>query len=503
MTKKNWKIFYPLLLGIYSAVGLVSANISQMTFLTGIRSILVAMLFSLAVYAAFCWRVKDEYKAALLCAVFMVFFFAYGHVYDSVEGIKIFGITAGRHRFLFPLWFAVFAFGGWLVYKRSWKLGSLSRILNITSIVLLAIPVIQIGLFEWQRYRSASGLDSESSASNMPENIVLSEGYMPDIYYIILDGYPRQDALLQYHNFDNSDFIEQLEAFGFYVPSCSQSNYAMTQLSLASSLNMEYVTQPGENVTANDLNGKIANSEIRRFLESLGYETVSVESGIWFTEFRDADYFISQDRPVASSFFDFTRFSEFEVVYARTSVLLLLEEAKAGWLDSLFQDHRKQLYERILFEFDQLELTPAIPSPKFVFAHILAPHTTEAIMNTAGEFELFTSVDPALGNEISYLNKRMLEVIQAILTESENPPIIIIQSDHGIDTEVRMANLIAYYLPLEGSDALYPTITPVNNFRLVLDIYFGQDYPLLPDVSYYSPYNEMFSFTQVQYPCMP
>jgi hypothetical protein len=71
MSKKNWRIFYPLLLGIYAAVGLVGVNISQMVFSAGIRSILVAILFSFAAYAAFCWRIKDEYKAAL-CLVHAV-----------------------------------------------------------------------------------------------------------------------------------------------------------------------------------------------------------------------------------------------------------------------------------------------------------------------------------------------------------------------------------------------------------------------------------------------
>jgi hypothetical protein len=33
---------------------------------------------------------------------------------------------------------------------------------------------------------------------------------------------------------------------------------------------------------------------------------------------------------------------------------------------------------------------------------------------------------------------------------------------------------------------LYDSITPINSFRIVLDEYFGSDYPLLEDVSYYA-----------------
>ena len=128
VTKKNWQLFYPLLLGIYSAVGLVSANISQMIFLTGIRTILVTILFSIACYAIFSWRIRNEYKAALMCAWFFLLFFSYGHVYDAVEGWSAFGIILGRHRFLFPLWTVILGIGMWLIYKRAKRLKPVTMI---------------------------------------------------------------------------------------------------------------------------------------------------------------------------------------------------------------------------------------------------------------------------------------------------------------------------------------------------------------------------------------
>jgi hypothetical protein len=277
----------------------------------------------------------------------------------------------------------------------------------------------------------------------------------------------------------------------------------MTDLSLASSLNMNYLEGLNPNIRAIDLADSIIDSETRQFLKGLGYNIVSFDSGIWFTEFQDADYYINKNRPVISSFFDFTRLSEFEVLFVRTTVLRIVEESKTAWLDSFFQKARKEDYERVLFEFDQLESSPSLPGPKFVFIHILAPHSYPFIFDANGAFVVSNTVDPALGNELQFLNKRMLEAAQAIITQSKNPPIIIIQGDHGLDTEVRMAILIAYYFPNDGSRVLYPTITPVNTFRLVFNTYFGQKLPLLPDVSYYSSYEDMFKFAEVQYPCEP
>ena len=47
-----------------------------------------------------------------------------------------------------------------------------------------------------------------------------------------------------------------------------------------------------------------------------------------------------------------------------------------------------------------------------------------------------------------------------------------------------MGILNAFYLPGISMDAISPTITPVNTFRLIFNLYFGTDFPLLPDKSY-------------------
>jgi hypothetical protein len=83
----------------------------------------------------------------------------------------------------------------------------------------------------------------------------------------------------------------------------------------------------------------------------------------------------------------------------------------------------------------------------------------------------------------------------------------VIQGDHGpgsrLDWEVpersdlreRMGILNAYYAPL-AERALYPSITPVNSFRVVLNQYFGFDLPLLPDRSYLSSWRAPYRFVE-------
>ncbi len=241
MSNKNWRIFYPLLLGIFPILGLIGVNISQMILLAGVRSFLIAMVFSIAVYALFCWRIKDEHKAALLCGWFFLFVFFYGHLFDVLKGWALFGVTLGRHRFIFPLWLLIFGIGGWLIYKRANNIKLASQVLNIVGVVLVAMPIFQIGLFEWQRNHPLSGTTTNTPASQ--SSFSTAGLRSPDIYYIILDGYERDDMVLRDYHLDISGFIHQLEGIGFYVPLCSQSNYDNTALSLSSSLNMNTIDQ--------------------------------------------------------------------------------------------------------------------------------------------------------------------------------------------------------------------------------------------------------------------
>ena len=77
-----------------------------------------------------------------------------------------------------------------------------------------------------------------------------------------------------------------------------------------------------------------------------------------------------------------------------------------------------------------------------------------------------------------------MALVEEILAKSDVPPIIILQGDHGVwweSEEHRTEILNAYYLPGEGSKLLYKTISPVNSFRVVFNLYFGTDYELLDD----------------------
>lgn len=119
------------------------------------------------------------------------------------------------------------------------------------------------------------------------------------------------------------------------------------------------------------------------------------------------------------------------------------------------------------------------------------------------------------GTRQAYLHQLMLdnmkvrELLDVLLSPSARTPVLVIQADHGPGTTgdfrdpsdqflgERMRILNAYYLPGNGSDLLYPSITPVNTFQLIFNYYFGQYYFLLPDRSYNNGHGTSYDYYDV------
>ena len=130
---------------------------------------------------------------------------------------------------------------------------------------------------------------------------------------------------------------------------------------------------------------------------------------------------------------------------------------------------------------------------KFVYIHLVFPHPPY-IVDADGELLSEEPVDElaAYTDQITYINSRLIDIVDTIIEESDIEPIIVIQSDHGasidyealnIDKANRLGILNAFHLPGIDAKELYSTISPINTFRLIFDRYFNGQYGLLPDKS--------------------
>jgi hypothetical protein len=83
-------------------------------------------------------------------------------------------------------------------------------------------------------------------------------------------------------------------------------------------------------------------------------------------------------------------------------------------------------------------------------------------------------------------------MILALLEGRETPPVIILQADHGAGVvpgqNQRAAILNAILIKEECRDMLYPSITPINTFRVVFNCYFSAGLELADDDAFVSPW---------------
>jgi hypothetical protein len=338
----------------------------------------------------------------------------------------------------------------------------------------------------------------------------------PDIYYIILDGYPRADVLEEIFKYDNSPFINDLKELGFVVPENSHSNYSRTAISVSTTLDMQYWDSISPNMEGAVfwwlVEPVMDHSRLRGTLETIGYQYVAIASDWGITNNPSADVYFKPYPLVLT---------DYENYYLSNTPLKLLYAPFQQFAPITTSDVHRDFIE---YNLDTLKDVPLISGPKFVFSHIIVPHPPfvfeddGAPINTAGGFT-FDSPDGSMFSkqeykeryveQVKYINVQIRQVIQSLLDESTHPPIIIIQADHGSATHVdfddlqgscikeRFSTFAAYYLPGKSPDVIPQDISAVNIFRIVLNEYFDARLELLDDRQYFANGYFMFDFQDV------
>lgn len=510
----RFKPVYPFLFVIFPILALFSHNVDQIRFYTTYRSFAGVLLVTTILLLILRIILQDWHRAAIISLVAIVLFFSYGHVYLLTKSIHVFGVRIGRHRYLIALWGLLFLFSFWLTIKKLKNPEALTPTLNLLAIVILIIPIGTITQFEIQLNRSLR--EGEQFRSEDCRALSRKVEPSPDVYYIILDAYAGHDVLWEAYGLNNTTFLDTLSQIGFYVADRSQSNYNHTELSLTSSLNMSYldaldpVFSQGGPSDDSPLWGPIKHGIVRKNFECLGYSIVTFDSGYYWTGWRDSDIFVGIETEQIGGTRRLVGINSFESLLIETSAGVILTsiadrlptEIELG-LNQPFQEHR----DRTLSILNSLnDNIPLLPGPKFIFAHLLIPHSPyvfgpngEPIEQT-GAFTLGNaqgesgSVPELVGypNQVNFINTRILETVKSLISSSRVPPIIIIQGDHGIGRHSRdkISILNAYYFPGVSGEIFYAEVSPVNTFRMLFNQYFGGQYVLLEDIAYYSPMDE-------------
>lgn len=505
---------YPFLFVLISISSLVIHNARQLSLIFIVRPLFVIWIITSVLLLVIKKSTKNIHRAGFLITLGLVGVLSFGVVVISIQRL-----LPGLNKYLvgfmvLVLWVLILSFLGHpKLWRKVTKPMFLTFVLNLIFLFSLLYPIGSYGQFLLQR--DTIEKDTSSLPFLSEQKLTLSAEHTPDIYLIVLDGYGRSDCIEELYRVDTRPFLKELEWRGFYVAEKSHSNYMQTWLSVSAVLNFQYhgVWDPPSNpmVFNRYIRTPITNNRLMAALNDIGYKIISFDIGFQFLNQSEVASF---DSP-------FARLNPLEeMLLANTPLQLIADQVDIGVPIYNYRTHVTRLNNLLA----GLKAAPEDPGPIFAYAHVLLPHPP-FIFDRDGNY---TEPNRPYGGfdgddfdgspeeyyygyreQVQYTSRLILNVIDEILAKSEEPPIILLQGDHGpglfygwdgVDQTCvfeRSSILNALYLPGIDPNQLYPELSPVNSFRIVLNNYFNQKLELLPDLTFYSTQTNVEVMTDV------
>jgi hypothetical protein len=482
--------FHPLLAAAYPVVFLFAVNAAeQMTFGPLWLPLALAVGATLATFGVMrviggSWR-----RAGLLTTILVIGFFGYGHAWNA---------SAALLSSQWPLvvaWLMAIGVALALAWRARRHLVTITRVLNFVALFLVVVNVV--GLLGAMR-----AFGAEEVGHGLTDLDLAPEGdALPNVYFVVPDRYGGVTALSETYGFDNEPFLTALEERGFAVARHAHANYIKTPLSLAATLNMEFLDPDALEAQAQDGGDRDPIHRVLRerlvvpaSLKELGYRYVHI--GNWWTP--------SGDNVDADQTFVYEGQDEFGTALAQTTLLRALgnpnEAPDDPWDWPVMRENN-------LYALDRLDETAEIPGPKYVFAHLVTTHPPY-VHNADGSFTGRQQVEE-LGQiesyvrQLQYANSRLLGFVDRVL-ENDPGAIIVIAADEGPfpdryqnaewpfdwrtdasadELEEKFGILLAMRVPEADLEAegFHDELTPINIFRIIFNARFGADLDLLPD----------------------
>jgi hypothetical protein len=495
----------PVLFATAPVLSFLASNMDSFAVGAATRALVLVTGGTLLLWGLLCAMLRDSRKAALMSCLVVVLFWSWTPLIALLpEPSWIAPVTMGL------LWGAGLPLVAVLLARASLDLTPVYRIVTIAGLIGVVFPLASLARFEAPRSPATIALMGHEEAESQPR--------LPDIYLIILDAYGRDDELREHFGLEKG-LGSRLRELGFYVADGSRTNYSTTIHSIPSLLNSDYIQTLLPRATTASLIMAVHENRIVTYLTRRGYETIAYASGFTLTELRGADQYI-ESPPTQMALGMRVRLTAFEHG-------LLPITPFDTWVRSIddlspLALHRK----RILHGLSDISRHTENPNPTFVFLHILSPHEPFVFGEDGQDVSpvdlpyklsrIYEDPDQPrepgrVGPEFArryraqaaYLSERVSEAAQEILQRSPEPPIILILGDHGpygFSPNIRhprFAILNAFFLPDGGDELLYPTISPVNSLRIVMNRYFGAELPILPERRFRSSYQEPNVYEEV------
>lgn len=475
----------PLLIAAYPVVFLYSVNAFNLQLDSLKFPLGASLLVAVAAYTLLQVLQRNPVSASLSAAIFMIIYYVYGIFYRLLIKWNLFRV---QHFTLLPLMIALAVYVGYLItlIKRP-VLAQVNKILMVVTLVLVSYNLALIATVEikrdWLKPATVAAAPAEAtpSAKLAATTPLVTQKKYPDIYYIIFDEYAGFDAVKGYWH---DDYVNAFEDFltknHFFDALGSRSVTINTETELGSRLNLhQYTTDDDPKAVLNLLE----NNKVMQIVKSYGYTTVVMDMA--FNGFKADDNIQFDPQEVGGMATD-----EYKETFINDSMFL----AFSDYFN--YGSTGEKQRDMILFALNKTTSLPEIKSPKFVFTHVLLPHMPFIFDQNGNLIDASHNYDwnYYLGQH-KYTTQLAENLITKLLKNADpnNPPVIIVQSDHGARNLQSRTNdniilggylqnynmdyahyiLNALYLPGFDYSTLSNDMPPIDTFMIVLNHYLN------------------------------
>jgi len=518
----RWEVISPvitaLLSGIYPVLSLYAHNAFELTSAQVWLPLVFSLALSLMIFCFWVILLKNATRAALATILLLVLFWNYSLFYDGICRI-----VPLKHYHFIPIVFAVHLHLVWAVSRIRKK----STLSGINTVIL--IPMLLLFLFNGGKAGYAGyvkyGMSHRKSGQELSARSSAGQNY-PDIYLIIFDEYAGIRTVKEEWGYDNSGLAGYLKERGFFFAGNSEVRYSQTEWNLASLLNLNYLTGPVDKdffidyiynkdklakhdpyktldrISWNERIRLLNNNFLATFLRQHGYKIVFLGgTDLFYQTFntsKNADY--------VYSYRDNNPSIESAIILNPFYLELIRKSMMSPFYMFIRVDRTKNFYytgTKYIFNYLN-NPDPKIKSPRFVYAHIMCPHTPYVFDRYGNYSTTYQNDDTQRGGRIAqsrgpsnvayleqylYVSSEIRRIAGHVPDRFNENSVFILQSDHGCRPHTlylknrcqpfRVFN--AVYFPDRDYSRLYGNISPVNTVRVVLNKYFGEHYPMLED----------------------
>ena len=359
----------------------------------------------------------------------------------------------------------------------------------------------------------------------------------PDIYFLLVDGFGRQDVLREMFDIDTSGFVAELRRNGFVVADRALGAHPMTWLSVPAIFDQEYQALPGDQGKPATQIRQMAilagGSRTHQILKANGYHFVTAATG-WgsycdpspISEVEDCvnkrpdldaalkDAYVRYQLAFMTPVLPLSRASFLpEAVHAMWEGPELLEDAKAvGGKAFLTRD--------ILDVVDAAQVRDD-SIPLFVFGHMWYTHPpftlgpecefrTRGVPNLGGLWpDTRRSGDDVSGYQAG-IDCAVMQILE-LISEVDPSAVIVVQADHGpisedveisddvVDLDEKDVRLELFWgrasvfsavrLPERCRSSVSNTYAGTSTFKVIFDCLAGSPTPQISEQSHWAWWN--------------